>query len=170
MHQYHKSITLTDLETVDNSETKIGFWLGEIRIAENESWNLMEPSKQPPIESGNNAFNGTIVLQTATSSTISTLIITALKGLLTRRSLSNNRNNLKSGLILLNNIVTVLNTELPDAPLPLDNIERPTVCRDSSFTINIRSTILRVPDRLPPVSIGFFADNNLATTTQTSNF
>ncbi len=168
------TITLTDLETVDNSETKIGFlaWEGDSALAENESLKLNGTIlSNPPLNPGNNAFNGTNTFTNSNQLYNIDIDYYSIEGLINPGDpsatieITSNQD-----LILLNNIVTVLNTALPDATITMDNIERPTVCGDRSFTIEYTVYNLEGTDRLPPVSIGFFADNNLVATTQTSNF
>ena len=165
------SIQLTDLEVVDNAEAKIGFlaWEGDEILATNETLRLNGTLLSNPLNPVDNAFNGT---NTFTNSSdlynmdidqysIEDLIqpgdVEALIELTSSQD-----------LVVVNNVVTVLNTALPDATITMDNIVNPKGCGNREITIDYTVYNTDGTDRLPPVDIGFFADNILIEETQTT--
>ena len=127
------NIVLDNLNVIDNEDAKIGFlaWEGDVGIANNETLringNIMESL---PLNPANNAFNST---NTSTGS--STLYNMDL-------DIYNIQNNIRIGdttasinltsdqdYVMINAIVTKLNSQLPDATVTID---------DYSLTCNIR--------------------------------
>lgn len=166
-------ITLDNLMVIDPTGAKIGLlaWEGDREIAVNETLqingNILSNSLNPP----DNAFNGTNSF--TGSNTLYNMDIDVY-------SISNYLNagdtsaviQLTSGqdFVMINNIITVLNTELPDATITLDNIVGDDECGNRELTIdytvyNLNSTAI-LPSGTP---IAFYADQTLvgqaATTT-----
>ncbi len=165
------SIQLTELEVVDNAEAKIGFlaWEGDDILANNETLRLNGTLLSNPLNPPDNAFNGT---NTFTNSTdlynmdidqysIENLIQPGDTDALIELTSSQD-------LVIVNNIVTVLNIALPDATITMDNIEGGDECGNRELTIDYTVYNTNGTDRLPPVEIGFFADNVLMAETQTT--
>ena len=121
-------ITLNSLNVIDNQDAKIGFvaWEGDKNIAENESLfingNLID---NPPLNPGNNAFNGT-------NSFLGTDTLYNMD-----LDVYNIQNNINIGdtkakieltssrdFVMINTIVTKLNSQLPDATIKIDKIDK----------------------------------------------
>ena len=121
-------ITLNSLNVIDNVDAKIGFiaWEGDRNIANNESLRINgNIISNPPLNPANNAFNGT---NSATGST--TLYNMDL-------DIYNIQNNINVGdtsatiqltsnqdFVMINAIVTKLNSQLPDASIKINNINQ----------------------------------------------
>lgn len=119
-------ITLNSLNVIDNEDAKIGFlaWEGDRSIAVNESLRINgNVISNPPLNPSDNAFNGT---NSITGST--TLYNMDL-------DVYNIQNNISIGdvsatiqltsnqdFVMINAIVTKLNSQLPDATVRTDNI------------------------------------------------
>lgn len=120
------SINLDNINVVDTEGAKIGFiaWEGDSSLAVNESLrvngNLIS---NPPLNPEDNAFNGTNSF--TGSSSLFNMDIDVY-------NIQNNIDvgddsatiNLTSGqdLVMINNVITVLNSQLPDASVVLENI------------------------------------------------
>ncbi|MCB0541124.1 MAG: gliding motility-associated C-terminal domain-containing protein, partial [Bacteroidetes bacterium] len=166
-------ILLENLNVLDNTGAKIGFlaWEGDSGIAVNETLRINGTViSNPPLNPSNNAFNGTNSF--TGSDTFYNMDL----------DFYNIENNIQPGdetaliqltsgqdLVMVNNIVTVLNTELPDASITIDNFEGSTVCGDLELDIQYTVYNLNSTAVLPVnTSIGFFADNTLLATAQTT--
>lgn len=168
------TITLTDLETVDNSDAKIGFltWEGDQGIAVDETLQLNGTVlSNPPLNPSNNAFNGTNTFTNSDTFYNMDLDFYSAEGLIEPGD-DTALITLTSGqdLILINNIITVLNVALPDATITMDAIDGSSECGDEEYTIDYTVYNTEGTDRLPPVTIGFFGDDILMATAQTTNF
>jgi gliding motility-associated-like protein len=121
------NITLTNLNVIDNKNAKIGFlaWEGDSGLAENETLSINgNPISNPPLNPVNNAFNGTN--SNTNSSTLYNMDLDVY-------SIENNISigdtsaeiKLSSGrdVVLINAIVTQLNSQLPDATINIKNTE-----------------------------------------------
>jgi len=167
------TITLDNLFVLDNIGAKIGFlaWEGDAALANNETLlingNLIS---NPPLNPEDNAFNGTNSF--TNSSELFNMDI----------DFYNIEDNISPGdtsatitltsnqdLVMVNNIITVLNTELPDATIDLDSIIGGTECGnrdiDIDYTVyNINSTAI-LPANTP---IAFYANTTLIGQSQTT--
>ncbi len=159
-------ITLDNLLVLYTDGAKIGFlaWEGDREIAVNETLRINGNTlSNLPLNPGNNAFNGTNSF--TGSDTLYNMDIDFY-------SISNFINvgdasatiQLTSGqdFVMINNIITVLNTELPDATISLDNILGDRECGNRELTIdytvyNLNSTAV-LPSSTP---IAFYADEIL---------
>lgn len=119
------SITLENLNVLDNEDAKIGFlaWEGDAALAVNETLSINgNPISNPPLNPVNNAFNGTNSFTGATD--LYNMDI----------DIYNIQNNISIGdttatitltsgqdFVMINNIITVLNSQLPDATIVLDD-------------------------------------------------
>ena len=168
------TITLTDLETVDNSDSKIGFlaWEGDAGIAVEETISLNGTFlSNPPLNPIDNAFNGTNSFMGNNTLYNMDLDVYSVQGIIQPGD-DTATITLTSGqdLVLVNNIITVLNNAIPDATIVIDNIEGSTECGDNEFTVDFTVANFLGSDRLPPVSIGFFGDTTFIGVTQTTGF
>ncbi|NND88102.1 MAG: hypothetical protein HKM28_02520 [Flavobacteriaceae bacterium] len=166
------NITLENLNVIDNIGAKIGFlaWEGDAGIANNESLringNLLS---NPPLNPANNAFNGT---NSFTNSDVLYNMDIDVYDI---------ENNIAPGdptaqiqltsdqdFVMVNNIITVLNTELPDATIQIDSATGGTVCGDREIIVEYTVFNTNSTDLLPAgTPIAFYANAILAGQTAT---
>jgi len=135
------NFTLNSLNVIDNQDAKIGFvaWEGDKNIAEGESLfingNLIS---NPPLNPGNNAFNGTNSFLGTDNLFNMDLDVYNIQNNIkigdtqARISLTSNRD-----FVMINTIVTKLNSQLPDATVKIDKINK--TC--NSKIINVDYTV-----------------------------
>lgn len=168
------TIELTNLNVLDNTGAKIGFlaWEGDAFLAVNETLRINgNILSNPPLNPADNAFNGTNSF--TNSNQLYNMDI----------DFYNIENNISPGdtsatieltsgqdLVMINNIVTVLNTELPDATIQFDSVDFSTECgeRDINvqYTVHNSNATAPLPAGTP---IAFYANNTLVGQTQTQN-
>ena len=165
-------ISLNSLNVIDNFDAKIGFlaWEGDVGIANNESLTINgNVLSNPPLNPSNNAFNST---NSVTGS--NTLYNMDL-------DIYNIQNNINVGdttadisltsnqdYVMINAIVTKLNSQLPDATIVLNNYitECNTGIIEVDYTVfNVNSTEF-LPANTP---ITFYIQNTVLGTYYTQN-
>jgi len=124
------NITLNSLNVIDNVDAKIGFlaWEGDSGIAVNETLRINgNPIGNPPLNPVNNAFNGTNSFTNSTSLYNMDLDVYPIQNNITVGDTSA-QIQLTSGqdFVMINAIVTKLNSQLPDATVGINNVE--TTC------------------------------------------
>lgn len=166
------TITLNNLNVIDNIGAKIGFlaWEGDRGLAVNESLrvngNLIS---NPPLNPGNNAFNGTNSFTGATNLYNMDMDF---------YNIQNNINpgdttatvQLTSGqdFVMINSIITKLNSQLPDATVAIENISVPD-CFTNQVQVNFTVKNENSTDALPEgTSIDIYIDNNFITSLVTT--
>ena len=156
------NITLNSLNVIDNVDAKIGFlaWEGDSGIAVNETLRINgNPIGNPPLNPIDNAFNGTNSF--TNSSTLYNMDLDVYP-------IQNNINvgdtsaqiQLTSGqdFVMINAIVTKLNSQLPDATVAVNNVE--TICNSRTIIADYKVSNYYSTAILPtntPVSI--YANN-----------
>ena len=167
-----KTIILDNINVFDNEGAKLGFlaWEGDANLSLGETLSINGNQIQnPPLNPSNNAFNGT------NSFTFSNEFYNC------DLDVYNIQNNIQIGdtsaeirlttqadLIIINNIITVLNSQLPDATIAIDNviIECGSRFVEIDYTVyNTNSTDL-LPANTP---IAFYAAGELIATSETQN-
>lgn len=164
------TITLDNLNVLDNENAKIGFvaWEGDRALAVNEQLSINGNTiSNFPLNPANNAFNGTNSFTGTTD--LYNMDIDVY-------NIQNNINigdtsatiSLTSGqdFVMINNIITVLNSQLPDATITINDIilECDSRIIDVDYIVNnINSTGL-LPLNTP---IAFYADGILVGQSQT---
>lgn len=158
------TITLDNLNVLDNDNAKIGFvaWEGDRALAVNEqltiNGNLIG---NPPLNPNNNAFNGTNSFTGATDLYNMDMDVYNIQDNIsigdTTATIS-----LTSGqdFVMINNIITVLNSQLPDATITVDNVF--LECDNREIVVdymvsNVNSTGI-LPANIP---IAFYAESEL---------
>lgn len=134
------NITLNSLNVIDTQDAKIGFlaWEGDSGIAVNETLRINgNPIGNPPLNPVNNAFNGTNSI--TNSSTLYNMDLDIYP-------IQNNINvgdtsaqiQLSSGqdFVMINAIVTKLNSQLPDATVVISNVT--TTCDSREITVDYK--------------------------------
>jgi gliding motility-associated-like protein len=172
------NIVIDNLNVLDNDGAKMGFlaWEGDNALNYGESivfnGNILESL---PLNPGDNAFNGTNSFTNSTTSFNMDLDVydiqnfinvgddTATIKLTTGEIVAGQ---MRADLIIINNIVTVLNSQLPDATVQIDNV----ILACDNKTIQVDYTIFNVnsTEILPAnTPISFYADGILVATSVT---
>ena len=165
-------ITLDNLNVLDNEEAKIGFiaWEGDNGIAVNEQLTINgSVISNPPLNPANNAFNGTNSFTGA--SNLYNMDIDFY-------NIQNNINigdtsatiSLTSGqdFVMINNVITVLNSQLPDATLTIDDYI--VNCGDNNIEVFYTVNNFNSTDILQAnTPIAFYYNDVLIGTSQTLN-
>ncbi|MGH1384400.1 gliding motility-associated C-terminal domain-containing protein [Kordia sp.] len=160
-------ITLTNLNVFDNMGAKIGFiaWEGDQALSVNESLRVNgNIISNFPLNPPDNAFNGTNSFTGATNLYNMDIDFYSIQNNIsigdTEATIS-----LTSGqdFVMINNIITVLNSQLPDATVMIDQIDSECDSRDLDITYTISNTnsTAALPQNTP---IAFYADGILIAT------
>lgn len=152
------NVSLTNLNVIDNKNAKIGFiaWEGDAGIAVNETLSINgNLISNPPLNPVNNAFNGTNSFTNSNTLYNMDLDVYGIQ------------NNIKIGdtsaqirltsgqdFVMVNAIITKLNSQLPDATIAINEIK--TSCDSKKIVVNYSVSNLNSTDGLPanlPISI-----------------
>ncbi|WP_338733068.1 gliding motility-associated C-terminal domain-containing protein [Mangrovimonas cancribranchiae] len=179
-NQQEKTITLENINVLDNEGAKIGFltWEGDANLNYGESLfinnNLLS---NPPLNPADNAFNGTnsftnsnelyncdidyYNIQNYIAIGDETVDIKLTTGAI------NEFGTFSADLIIINNIITVLNSQLPDATVNINNYELECGNRNISvdFTVFNNNSTDILPENTP---IAVYANNTFIHATQTN--
>ncbi len=167
------NIILENLNVLDNTGAKIGFlaWEGDQGIAINETLSINgNVLSNEPLNPANNQFNGT------NSFTGSDQLFNM------DLDFYNIENNINPGdtsatiqvtsgqdLVMLNNIITVLNVELPDATIVIDNAFGADSCGDRDITVEYTVFNINSTGELPAnTPISFYGDGTFLGQTATT--
>ena len=167
------TIPLENLNVIDNENAKIGFlaWEGDNALNYGETLSINgNVLSNPPLNLANNAFNGTNTFTNSNTFYNGDLDVYEIQNniqigdteaviKLTTGGLDAN-GVFQADLIILNNIITVLNSQLPDATIVLDDYAQTCVSLqvEVSYTVfNTNSTDV-LPAHTP---IAFYANNQL---------
>lgn len=159
-------ITLNNLMVLDTQGAKIGFlaWEGDRGIAVNETLRINgNILSNPPLNPADNAFNGTNSFTGSDVLYNMDIDVYPISNYINPGDKSATIQ-LTSGqdFVMVNNIITVLNTELPDATISIDNIVGGTQCGNREMTIEYTVYNVNSTDVLPAgTPIAFYADETL---------
>jgi len=164
------NFTLNSLNVVDNQDAKIGFiaWEGDKNIEEGESLfingNLIG---SPPLNPSNNAFNGTnSYLGTDDLFNMDLDIYTIQNNIKigdtqAQITLTSNRD-----FVMINSIVTKLNSQLPDASVRVNAID--TKCKSKMITVDYTVSNINETNPLQKnTQIAINANGKIVTQTKT---
>lgn len=175
-----KTIVLENLNVIDNDNAKIGFlaWEGDNALNYGETLSINgNILSNPPLNPANNAFNGTNTFTNSNTFYNGDLDVYNIQNnieigdteatiQLTTGGLDAN-GVFQADLIIINNIITVLNSQLPDATITLDdynlNCDREL---ELFYTVSNTNSTDTLPSNTP---IAFYADNLLIAQTETQN-
>lgn len=167
------NITLNSLNVIDNEDARIGFvaWEGDQFISINETLRVNgNPLSNPPLNPVNNAFNGTNSF--TGSNTLYNMDL----------DVYNIQNNIKIGdtsakiqltsgqdFVMINTIVTKLNSQLPDATIGVNSLNTACDSRkiDINYTVFNRKSTNSIAAGLP---IAVYANGSLLSTFKTTTF
>lgn len=165
------NITLPSLNVVDSNGAKIGFvaWEGDANIQVNESLsingNVLSNTVNPPA----NAFNGT---NTVTGSNLlynMDLDIYDIENYIEPGDVSADIQLTSSqDFVMINTIITKLNSQLPDATIVLDEVTK--ICSQNTIVVNYTVYNINSTATLPAhAPIAIYLDGDLIATAQTEN-
>lgn len=166
------SITLDNLNVLDNEDAKIGFiaWEGDSALAVNEQLTINgNVISNPPLNPANNAFNGTNSFTGASDMYNMDIDVYNIQNNISIGDTSATIS-LTSGqdFVMINNIITVLNSQLPDATIIIDDY----IVRCGDYNIDLFYTVnnFNSTDILPAnTPIAFYLDGTLIGQSQTVN-
>ena len=166
------NIQLNNLNVMDTNGAKIGFiaWEGDDGLAVNEVLQMNGITlSNPPLNPANNAFNGTNSFTNNSNLFNMDIDFYPIENTINVGDTSATIQ-LSSGqdLVMVNNIITVLNSQLPDATVAIDTIDQRCNSRQLTleYTIgNLNSTHL-LPANTP---IAFYTEDVLVAQSQTIN-
>ncbi|WP_244503387.1 gliding motility-associated C-terminal domain-containing protein [Flavobacterium caeni] len=165
------TITLDNLNVIDNEGAKIGFvaWEGDRLIANNETLRINGILVgNPPLNPTNNAFNGTNSFTNSNTLYNMDLDVYDIQGYIDIGDVSAEIR-LTSGqdVVMINTVVTKLNSQLPDATIAIDNIQLP--CESREITVDYTVYNVDCTNELPaPARIAVFVDDFYLASTQTT--
>ncbi|MBF6608683.1 MAG: gliding motility-associated C-terminal domain-containing protein, partial [Flavobacterium sp.] len=120
------TITLNSLNVIDNVGAKIGFlaWEGDKNIASGETLSLNgQPLSNPPLNPENNAFNGTNSFTGSDELYNMDLDVYDIQDYISiTDSVATIRLTSGQDVVMINAIVTKLNSQLPDATISIDSV------------------------------------------------
>ncbi len=166
------SITLDNLNVLDNEDAKIGFiaWEGDGALAVNEQLTINgNVISNLPLNPANNAFNGTNSFTGATDLYNMDIDVYNIQDNISIGDTSATIT-LTSGqdFVMINNIITVLNSQLPDATISID--DSIVNCGDNNIELLYTVSNLNSTDILPAnTPIAFYLDGILIGQSQTTN-
>lgn len=166
------NIVIENLNVLDNDGAKMGFlaWEGDNALNVLESLvfngNALESL---PLNPATNAFNGTNSFANSSASYNMDLDVYDIENYI---SIGDDSATIKlttaADLIIINNIVTVLNSQLPDATAQVDDII--VACDNKDIQVNYTIFNVNATELLPAgTPIAFYADDVLVATSQTEN-
>lgn len=176
-----KEIILNNIDVLDNEGAKIGFlaWEGDDALNYGESLSINDNIiSNPPLNLSNNAFNGTNSFTNSSTFYNGDLDVydvennisigdTSISIKLTTGGINEN-GGFSADLIIINNIITVFNSQLPDATIT--NEDYVVSCGNNSFelfyAVNNFNSTANLPANTP---ISFYLDGVLIGQSETLN-
>lgn len=166
------TVTLNALNVIDNAGAKIGFlaWEGDSGLAVNETLRINgNILSNPPLNPANNAFNGTNSITNSSDLYNMDLDIYGIQNNIGIGDTSATIQ-LTSGqdYVMINAIVTKLNSQLPDATIVLNNYLKECNSRDIEINYTV-SNLNSTNDLQANTPIAFYINGTLVGTSQTQN-
>jgi gliding motility-associated-like protein len=144
-------VTLNSLNVIDNQDAKIGFvaWEGDRSIAVNETLRINgNIISNPPLNPANNAFNGTNSMTGSTTLYNMDLDVYNIQNNINIGDVSASIQLTSSqDFVMINAIVTKLNSQLPDATVKTNAITQ--ICNSRTLTIDYSVSNLNCTNFLP---------------------
>jgi len=174
-----KEIILDNINVLDNEGAKIGFlaWEGDNALNYGESLSINgNILSNPPLNNPDNAFNGTNSFTNSSTLYNCDLDVYSIESNIsigdTQATIKLTTGDIVGGilradLIILNNIITVLNSQLPDGTITINNYEK--FCNSNTIIVSYNVNNFNCTDPLPAnTPIAFYADNILVGQSQTN--
>lgn len=166
------TVNLDALNVIDNQDARIGFlaWEGDSGLAVNETLRINGTIlSNPPLNPANNAFNGTNTVTNSNELYNMDLDIYNIQNNIAIGDTSATIE-LTSGqdYVMINAIVTKLNSQLPDATIVLNDFNVTCDSREVPITYTV-SNINSTNDLQANTPIAFYVDGILVGTSQTQN-
>ena len=166
------TIQLDNINVVDTTGAKVGFiaWEGDAGLALNEvlQMNGITLSNRP-LNPANNVFNGTNSFTNDSNLYNMDIDVFSIENAINVGDTTATMK-LTSGqdLVMVNNIITVLNSQLPDASVAIDTVDQRCNPRDLTiaYTVKNLSSMQLLPANTP---IAFYVDTVLVAQAQTTN-
>lgn len=168
------SVQLDNLNVIDNQGAKIGFlaWEGDASISVNETLQVNgNIISNPPLNPANNAFNSTNSFTNSASLWNMDIDFYNIQNNIqigdTQATVS-----LTSGqdFVMINNIITVLNSQLPDASIQIDSVIAGEECGNREVFLEFTVFNTNSTDILPAnTPIAFYANSSLIGNAATLN-
>lgn len=167
-----KTIILNNLNVLDTQNAKIGFlaWEGDNALNLGETLSINNTIiSNPPLNLANNAFNGTNTFTNSTTFYNADLDVYPIQNHIeigdTTASI---KLTTQADLILINNIITVLNSQLPDATININSQYLECSSREIQIDYTVYNT--NSTDVLPANTlIACYANNILVGNSETQN-
>lgn len=165
------TINLSSLNVIDNADAKIGFvaWEGDRNIAVTETLTINgNIISNPPLNPANNAFNGTNSITGSTTLYNMDLDIYNIENNIAIGDTSA-LIQLTSGqdFVMINTVVTKLNSQLPDATISIDEIIEE--CNSRLIRVNFTVYNTLSTNELPPgTPIAIYANGEFIQYTETT--
>ncbi|MDG5492380.1 gliding motility-associated C-terminal domain-containing protein [Psychroserpens sp. SPM9] len=176
-----KTIVIDNLNVIDNEGAKIGFlaWEGDNALNFGERLSINDNVlSNPPLNLSDNAFNGTNSFTNSSTFYNADLDVYNIQDNISIGDTSatikmttgafDQFGIFRADLIIINNIVTVLNSQLPDATIALDSYM--INCGDRTLALDYTVFNTNSTDPLPAQTpIAFYAEGQLIGQSQTQN-
>ena len=164
------TIVLDNLNVLDNEDAKIGFvaWEGDAALAVNETLTINgNVISNPPLNPANNAFNGTNSFNnTSGLHNMDIDVYNIQDNIDIGDTLATIQLTSGQDFVMINNIITVLNSQLPDASITLSDVI--VECDQEHFELDYIVFNNNSTDILPQnTPIAFYLDNILVAQTAT---
>lgn len=175
-----KTIYLNNVNVLDNENAKIGFlaWEGDNALNYGESLSINgNIISNPPLNLADNAFNGTNTFTNSSTFYNADLDVYSIENniaigdtqveiMLTTGDYVNGQ--LRADLIIINNIITVLNSQLPDATVTIDELN--VTCGNRLVEIEYTVFNTNSTDPLPAnTPLAFYVEGQLIEQSETVN-
>ena len=167
------TINLSNINVLDNDGAKIGFlaWEGDQSLAVNETLQINgNIISNPPLNPADNAFNGTNSFTQNQAMYNMDIDFYSIENNISPGDTSAVID-LTSGqdFVMINTIITVLNSQLPDATISIDTIQGGDLCGDRELQLTYTVYNLNCTDPLPAgTPIAFYANTTLVGQSQTN--
>ncbi|NNF75005.1 MAG: T9SS type B sorting domain-containing protein [Flavobacteriaceae bacterium] len=176
-----KTILLDNINVLDNIGAKIGFlaWEGDDALNYGESLSINDNIlSNPPLNLSDNAFNGTNSFTNSTTFYNADLDVYDIQNNIDVGDTSaiislttgdfDETGNFRADLIILNNVITVLNSQLPDATIEITDVS--LQCNSTEVVISYTVFNTNSTDVLPAnTAIAFYIEGELITQAFTLN-
>lgn len=162
------SITLDNLKVIDNNNSKVGFiaWEGDKNLA-TENFQINGNILSNDLNPEDNVFNGTNSITGSTTLYNMDLDVYDIQNAIAIGDTSAEITlSSYQDFVMINTVVTKLNSQLPDATIVADSVEKQ--CDSKTIVVHYTVSNLNSTNPLPAETpIAFYADGFLLQTTQT---